>query len=86
MFQQDDMDIIVPIKYRKWISIVHCEEPTDKELQELPILDLINPTGIWNPKDLPMEEFDLQLWLETLNIRENRRAKMPNRAQGSMWD
>ena len=48
---------------------------TDKELEELPMLDLIDPHGLWNPKDFLTEEFDLQLYKEALNLRENRCVK-----------
>ena len=82
----EDKDIIIPLEYKGGISILPCSEPTDDDVRNLPVYDIIDPTGTWNAKELPSEEFNIQICLESLNIRENRRAIMEKRPPGSLWD
>ena len=62
------------------------KEPTADEIASLPVFDIIDPTGVWNSKGLPTEEFNLQLCNEVLALRGQRRARAANRAPGSIWD
>ena len=83
---QGEEDVLIPLTYSKGISILACEEPTTDEIASLPVFDIIDPTGVWNSKGLPTEEFNLQLCNEVLALREQRRARAANRPPGSIWD
>ena len=40
----------IPLKYIGALTYMSIRKPTRKELNELPVIDLTNPT-IWNPKE-----------------------------------
>ena len=52
---------VLPLSYEKGITTLTCDEPTDEELNTLPIIDIIDPTGFWHPHNVGTEEFDLQM-------------------------
>lgn len=83
---QSEEDVLVPLTYSKGISTLACAEPTKEEITGLPVFDIIDPTRIWNLKNLPTEEFNLQICNEVLSLREQRRARAANRPPGSIWD
>ena len=76
-------EVAIPLSYKRGITILPCEEPTDEEIRTLPILDIIDPTGILHPHTVEIETFDLQLCNKTLTIWETRRAKSNHRKNGS---
>ena len=86
MLTTDDKPIVLPLSYDKGITTLNCNEPTDDELRTLPIIDIIDPTGVWHPHNVGIEEFDVQLCNKALSLRENRRAKATHRKPGSHWD
>ena len=61
--------IVLPLSYDKCITTLNCDEPTDEELRTLPIIYIIDPTGVWHPHNVGTEEFDLQLCNTTLTLR-----------------
>ena len=86
ILDHEEEKIVLPLSYDKGITMLNCDEPTDKELRTLPIIDIIDPTGGSHPHNVGIEEFDLQLFNKALSLRENRRAKATHRKPGSHWD
>ena len=86
ILDHDKKQIVLPLSYDKGITTLNCNEPTDKEISTLPIIDIIDPTGVWHPHNVGKEEFDVQLCNKVLSLRQNRRAKATHRKPGSHWD
>ena len=83
---QGEEEVLIPLTYNKGISMLECTEPTEEDMESLPVYDIIDPNGSWNAKSLPSEEFDLQLCNQALSLREQRREKMAQRPPGEPWD
>ena len=67
----DETEVVLPVSYEKGITTITCNEPTDKELKMLPIIDIIDPTGVCHPHNVGTEEFDLQMCNKALTLHKN---------------
>ena len=45
----EEEDVIIPLSYRKCTTVLSCEVPTEKELKNLPLLDIMDRTSVWHP-------------------------------------
>ena len=82
---QGKEEALIPLQFYKGITILECKEPTDEDSKSLPIFGIIDPECKWNAKELPTEEFNLELCNQALSLREQRRAKATDRAPGALW-
>ena len=71
--EQED-EVVIPLVYSSGTTVIPCVEPSDDDLANLPVYDVIDPKGEWCAKDLPTEAFDLQMCNKVLYLRANRRA------------
>ena len=53
VMDQDDERHIIPFAFEKGITILSHREPTDIEIENLPLLYISDPEHKWAPKKLP---------------------------------
>ena len=69
VINQEDKRYIIPFLFEEGITIMPHREPTDEEINDLPILDISSPEGKWEPKKLSKGYFDLEIALDRLDAR-----------------
>ena len=42
----EETEFVLPLSYEKGITTLTCDKPAEEELNTLPIIDIIDPTGV----------------------------------------
>ena len=77
---QKGTQVIIPLQYKRGLTILPHRTPTEEEFLELPHYDLTSETRPWNSKEAkPDKELDLNLAIKRIESRKGSSHTVNNR-------